>query len=398
MTILPPAGVDSARRRSALDRRGRIIDALSKELDASDPTSSAARFAALLGGEPRMIVASGDVDGLVSAAMLARVCDWRVSVLVISSEYVLVHPDVAGNLDLTECFGVDVFSSYMDNVSNHAVLYGRKRPLSNADAAAAARAYDQVIRERGRTHLFANASFWAEIEGAQGGSTRPHAHVYRYPLGTAQLLLAMLEVIDRSPRLFDLEYLPWLVANCDGGLDTIREYAFNVPMWWSCLAAAVGPASLSEALFQLASTQRPNQFLGVVHQLRSEGAGVAGWVSDYLDDDWNIPTPSTDAFIAVLDWLTRISGWPDPLAGGMEGLPDWRRVELTDRGLLLIDGLPLPEDDLPVRLAEFKRQLRSALDAFHMGFSYYETKALTWERPWAGAHMPALPPLPAELA
>jgi hypothetical protein len=352
----------------------------------------------MLAGEPRMIVASGDIDGLVSAAMLARVCDWRVSVLVIQSNYVLVHPDVADDLDLSRCFGVDVFSSYMDNVSNHAVFYGRKRPLANADAAAAARAYDQVIRDRGRTFLFANASYWAEIEGAQGGSKLPHAHEYRYPLGTAQLLLAMLEVIDKNPRLFDREYLPWLVANCDGGLDTIREYAFNVPMWWSCLAAAVGPASLSEALFQLASTQRPNQFLSVVHQLRSEGVGVAGWVSDYLDDEWNLPkVPSTDAIVAVLDWLTRISGWPDPLNGGTAGLSDWRRAELTDRGFLLIDGLPLPDDPLPVRLAEFKNQLRSSLEAFHTGFSYFETKSLVWERPWAGVRMPALPPLPAEL-
>ena len=31
-------------------------------------------------------------------------------------------------------------------------------------------------------------------------------------------------------------------------------------MWWSCMAAAVGPASLSEHVYQVVRNQRPNEF------------------------------------------------------------------------------------------------------------------------------------------
>jgi hypothetical protein len=63
----------------------------------------------------------------------------------------------------------------------------------------------------------------------------------------------------------------WLVAHRDDEQDTIREYPYNVPVWWGCLAAAVGPASLYERLCQLAMNQRPTEFVDAVNRLRAEG-------------------------------------------------------------------------------------------------------------------------------
>lgn len=394
-SLAEPAGADTYRRATARARRANIISCLSRELDPHSPTSAVTRFLGLLDGPSRPMVVSADIDGLVSAAMLARVSGWRAVALVVKSETVLVHPSVADSLDLTACFGVDVFSSYMPNVSNHVALWGDKKPGSSAPALDAARAHDAEIVARSQNVLFANASLWAGIQGsyADAGSN-PLSAGYRYPLGSAQLLLALLEVVDRSPRLFDREYLPWLVANCDGGLKTVREYAYNVPMWWSCLAAAVGPASLSEQIYQLATTQRPTEFLDVANRLRAEG-GPSGGVARHLTDDWNLRGTSPTDLTAVLSWITDISGWPDPILGGVAGLSNW--VAKTPlRGALPISGLPAPDGRVD-GLEVFRRHLRNSLDAVHTNFAFFDLKQqLNWVSPWPGSVPPILP-MPAAL-
>jgi len=393
--------VDDERRRTAGDRRARLIDSFTREFDLETPTSTASRFRALL-DEPgqRPLIVSGDIDGIVSAAMLARVApNWRAVALIVKSETVLVHPDYSSApLDLASCFGVDIFSSFFPSVSNHVPLWGSKKPSGSAPAAMAAAAHDLEILQRASRTVLANPSLWARIEGSyEAAADRPFAAGYRYPLGTAHIMLALLEVVGKSPRLFDRDYLPWLVANCDGGLQTIRDYPYNVPMWWASMAAAVGPASLSEQLYQLAMNQRPTEFVDVVNRLRAEGHEVEGAPARFLDDKWNLRSTTPEALAAVTRWITSLSGWPDPFRGGAEGLADWTSVPLTVRGALRTTGLPsgaTPED----RLEAFRRELRSSLSAVHTNFAYFDqAQQLNWVGPWVGAQVPTLPELPGPL-
>lgn len=403
MTEPEDVGSDEGKRSTADARRRLVISSLKRELDATDPASAAARLAAML-DEPRDMIVSADIDGLVSAAMLAAVAPgWRTIALVVKSDKVWLHPDHAdGALDLASCFGVDVFSTYIDNVSNHVALWGGKKPAGSAEALAAARAYDDEIGRRSKDRLFANPSLWARIEGSYPNEPwLPTSATYRYPLGTAQVLLALLEAGGRSPRLFDREYLPYLVANCDGGLRSIREYPYNVPLWWSCMAAAVGPATLSEQLYQLASTQRPTEFVDVVNRLRAT-SGATG-PARHLSDDWNVRGQPGDPLAgvpAVVDWLTGLSGWPDPIHGGAGQLKAWAPHTPLSSGTLAAAGLPgEAKHGKDIRVETFRHGLRESLAAVHTNFSYFRVggQRLGWVGPWQGAVVPALPDLPDAL-
>lgn len=392
--------VDDERRRTAGVRRENIIATLSRELDPKNPESAASRLDDLIRTSPaRPMIVSGDIDGLVSAAMLRRAAPgWDAVALIVKSGTVYLHPDVVDGLQLAECFGVDVFSTYIDNVSNHVALWGGKRAGGSAEALAAAQAYDAEVIRRSKNTLLATPSMWARIEGSYGeAGKRPFAAGYRYPLGTAHILLAMLEVVDRSPKMFDREYLPWLVANCDGGLKTIRDYAHTVPMWWSCLAAAVGPASISEQVFQVAANQRPTEFVDTVNRLRAEGHHVEGSPAAHLDDNWNLRTQSLDDIAPVARWIGSLSGWPDPFRGGVENLKSWKAVPLTTAGKLLTSGLPAG-GSIDERVEKFKAHLRASLGAVHTNFAFFDmSQRLGWVAPWAGGEVPYLPDLPAAL-
>lgn len=392
--------VDDERRITAGARRENIIATLSRELDPKNPDSAAARFEMLIRtSAPRPMLVSGDIDGLVSAAMLRKAApEWDAVALIVKSGTVYLHPEVAGGLDLSECFGVDVFSTYLPNVSNHVALWGSKKAGGSAEALAAAKAYDAVVSARAKDTLLATPSLWAGIEGSYGeAGKRPRAAGYRYPLGTAQVLLAMLEVIDRSPKLFDREYLPWLVANCDGGLKTIRDYPHNVPMWWSALAAAVGPASLSEQVYQVAATQRPTEFVDTVNRLRAEGHLVPGSPAAHLDDNWNLRTQALTDVAPVVRWISSLSGWPDPFRGGAERLNDWLAVPLSTAGKLLTSGLPAGTTPTE-KVEKFKAHLRASLSAVHTNFAFFDqSQRLGWVAAWDGAKVPDLPDLPDAL-
>jgi hypothetical protein len=396
-----PIAADDARRTTAGERRENIIASLSRELDKKNPTSAACGLDALIAdaSHPRPMLVSGDIDGLVSAAMLRQAAPaWDAVALIVKSGTVYLHPDVVDNLDLSACFGVDVYSTYIDNVSNHVALWGDKRPAGSTDAAAAARAYDEEVRRRAEATLLASPSLWAGIQGSYADEPqRPRAASYRYPLGTAHILLAMLEAVDRSPKMFDREYLPWLVANCDGGLKTIRDYPYNVPMWWSCLAAAVGPASLSEQVYQVAATQRPTEFVDTVNRLRAEGSHAKGTPAAHLDDNWNLRTQSLGDITPVVRWISSLSGWPDPFRGGAEGLSAWTAVPLTTAGKLLTSGLPQGGDTAD-RVERFKAHLRASLGAVHTNFAYFDqSQRLGWVAPWDTAVAPDRGDLPDAL-
>lgn len=388
--------VDDERRQTAGRRREHIIATLSRELDPKNPTSAAARFDDLIRTSPsRPMIVSGDIDGLVSAAMLRQaVPTWDAVALIVKSGTVYLHPDVADGLALEDCFGVDVFSTYIPNVSNHVALWGGKRAGGSAEALAAAQAYDAEVQRRADDLLLASPSLWAGIEGSYGeAGKRPFAAGYRYPLGTAQVLLALLEVIDRSPKLFDRDYLPWLVANCDGGLKTIRDYPHNVPMWWSCLAAAVGPASISEQIYQVAARQRPTEFVDTVNRLRAEGHLVDQAPAPHLDDNWNLRTQALSDVAPVVRWISSLSGWPDPFRGGAGNLSKWKPVPLSVAGKLLTSGLP-EGASTDERVEKFKAHLRSSLSAVHTNFAFFDqSQRLGWVAPWNGAAAPEMPDL-----
>lgn len=393
--------VDDERRITAGPRRENIIAALSRELDPREETGSAASRLDILISKspPRPMIVSGDIDGLVSAAMLRQAApSWDAVALVVKSGTVYLHPDVVGGINLADCFGVDVYSTYIPNVSNHVALWGGKKAGGSAEALAAAQAYDTEVHRRSGDTLLATPSLWARIEGSYGeAGKRSQAAGYRYPLGTAQVLLAMLEVIDRSPKMFDREYLPWLVANCDGGLKTIRDYPHNVPMWWGCLAAAVGPASISEQIYQVAATQRPTEFVDTVNRLRAEGHLVTGSPAGHLDDNWNLRTQALTDIAPVVRWISSLSGWPDPFRGGATNLNKWTPVKLTKAGKLLTSGLPAG-GSTDEKVEKFKAHLRASLDAVHTNFAFFDqSQRLGWVAPWDTAQQPQMPDLPDAL-
>lgn len=153
-----------------------------------------------------------------------------------------MHPEYGSPQAVIEtgrAYGVDVFSPLFPSISNHPVYFGAntKTPISVRDALMS---FDSDMRDAVNNNRSINLSAWVGIAATRGNQD-PKGMPYKYPLGTAQLLLAVLEAAGLNPRLFDRQFLPWLIANCDGGVDSIRTYAWNVETWWSALAAAVGP-------------------------------------------------------------------------------------------------------------------------------------------------------------
>lgn len=379
-------------QRETLDSRRRlVISTFQREFDTLRNESSAVNRLKQILPEDRVIVASGDVDGLVSAMILGAVTGWKVGAVVIGSQRLLLHPDWKSPSHLLDSvgaeglFGVDVFSTLFANASNHPVLWGSRRlgrkKEQQEGSGALAKAYDAAVLERAETTLFLNPSLWAGIEASDKGADSPTAAMYRYPMGTAQFLLAALEAAGSAPRLFDRDYLPWLIAHCDGGVETIRRYPFNVPLWWSCMAAAVGPASLSESLYRLVDEQRANQFVDVDRRLRweaKESAGIA------LTTDWNLSDTDAPTLRLFVNWLEGISGWPDPFRDGVEAVATWNNLRLA-RGVYVMSTL---SDDGGI--SELSEHFGHSLNAIHTSFSHFDQK---WRLGWMSTDVSDAPPL-----
>ncbi|MGW6128989.1 hypothetical protein ACWFNE_03065 [Cellulomonas sp. NPDC055163] len=319
---------------TAAARRKIAIEALSRELDPSDPASSAARLGALL-MTPRPMAASADIDGLVSATMLASVAPgWDIVALQAQSSTVLVHPSVATAMP-SDLVAVDLFSVNHDSMSNHVVKYGARQTRLTG-LRTAFRSWDASVDAAGSTRLHAVPAIWAGTEGSYEDAARATSSKYKYPLGTAQILLAMLEASGHPPKFFDRHYLPWLVANCDGGVSTYTKYAWNARIWWPVMAGAVGPASLTEQVFRLVDGMRPHDFADTVNALDRERAasGEKAW----LDDDWNLADFATPTIWRALKWLCDLTGWRDPVRGGVDGLQHWVRQPVKGSGAVYIGG------------------------------------------------------------
>lgn len=85
------------------------------------------------------------------------------------------------------------------------------------------------------------------------------------------------------------------------------------------MAGAVGPGSLTEQIFRMVDEMRPHDFLDAVHRLaREQGSSRLP-----LNDQWNLTHPSPEAIKCTLRWLTELTGWRDPVRGGIDGLDSW---------------------------------------------------------------------------
>ena len=324
--------------KTAGDRRRIAIRALGTQLDGHASDSAASRLRHLIDGPPRPMIISGDIDGLVSAAMLASVAPgWEVVAIVCQSQTILMHPSLSDRPRPGDLFGVDLFSIQCDNVSNHVVEFGPKK-LQLLPVREAFQAWDAQIALASRERLLAVPAIWASTKACYEDADKPDSSKYKYPLGTAQILLALLEAAGRPPRFYDRQYLPWLIANCDGGVSSYSKYAFNAAVWWPTLAGAVGPASLSEQVYQRVATMRPHDFIDAVNRLDRErqASGFPAW----LNDDWNLVNQSVPTLARTLTWLSQLTGWDDCVRGGSSSLSSWKSVVIPpeESGQVYLSG------------------------------------------------------------
>lgn len=321
--------------KTASERRRIAIESLGGQLDRTRPQSAAARLRGILDGGARPMVVSGDIDGLVSAAMLGSVADgWEVVAVVSQSSKILVHPSVAAGMP-DDLFGVDLFSTRFDNVSNHVVEFGPKK-VQLAAVRQAFQAWDALVEDASKSRLLAVPAMWGGTTACYEDADRANSAKYKYPLGTAQILLALLEAAGYPPRFYDRHYLPWVVANCDGGVSSYYKHAYNASVWWPTMAAAVGPASLSEQVYQRVATMRPHDFIDAVNRLDRErqASGLAPW----LNDDWNLVDQSVGTLERTFTWLSDLTGWRDPVRGGASNLHTWKALDVSGSGMVYIGG------------------------------------------------------------
>lgn len=360
-------------RNTARERRARIISTLKSEMSPVTGSNAKALLSALPPVDQmpsdwpdeynrRAIITNWDIDGIVSSMMLSAVSGWKIAAIIRGSSSVIVHPSFSGLDDVIQrqpgVMGVDVMSTRFPHVSNHVALWGNRYPAGDLAAnELVCRMYDQAVRSTPSPVI--NASIWLGIEASRSDSrwaSVPTAMRYKYPLGTAQILLAVLEAIDRSPRLYDYDYLPWLIANCDSGVTTYTTSHYNVPLWWSALAATVGPGSSTEQIYLTVKNQRQDQYRELTHRLRYEWPET----DELLGANWKIVTSELDGLARVVSWVSSLSGWPDPFMGGAGALDAWATTSLIG-GSLSTKGGALLEPGAVTGTSALARGLRSAI-------------------------------------
>ena len=384
------SGVDVQRTNSKSERRRLILGACKEHLISGSGSGDAQRLKKLINGGSRTIVTGGDIDGLVSAQMLSSVTGWRVGAVVWGDE-ASVHPDLLNRSGTwqgfddaaNELFLIDLFSPQIPGVSNHPVLWGRRHRGSNKDFGDLAKYFDDRIKDSLEGQLLGCPSLWVGIEGslaASGDADKETALQYKYPLGTAQILLALLEAAEYPPMLADREYLPWLIAHCDGGLNSLRQYHWNASLWWSMIAGCIGPQSRSELIYRVATECLPLDFVKLDRQLKHEEADA----KEYLDENWNLaPSGDPSAFRSIVALVERLSGWDDPLEGGAENLPEWKKVKLERGGLRSQGSLGNTDTEIQKELVTVSSNFDDAFNALSMGFTQFsEFKGLAWTMPW----------------
>jgi hypothetical protein len=314
--------VDDYIYATARDRRKLAIQVMSTELDPTLSKSSASKLKRIIEGDFRPVVISGDIDGVTSAALLGSVTQNCKVIAVVNNKdrEVYVHPDFASTRP-NNLLGLDVFSPEFDNVSNHIVLFGDKR-LSVPAVLQAFNEWDAKVIKAANDpdRLMAVPGIAGHTQAGYSDPEKVDSSKYKYPLGTAQWLLALLEVMGKSPKFYERQYLPWLIANCDGGVTSYRDYGYNVEIWWSTMAAAVGSMSHSETIYSMIRNMRPLDYVNTVHQLQREFQ-FAG--EPVFDDKLNLRNCSLNGIQSAFNWIFDVSGWSDPVQGGITGMDEW---------------------------------------------------------------------------
>ena len=343
---------------------------------------------------------SADIDGLVSAAMLASVAEgFEIVAFSMQSNRWLVHPSVATDVP-DDLLGVDLFSVQHDNISNHVVTWGRKK-LQVPEVRTAFELWDYQVEVASNERLLAVPAIWAHTQGGYEDAGIADSANYKYPFGTAQILLAMLEAGGHGPKFFDRTYLPWLVANCDGGIETYAKYANNARVWWPVMAGAVGPGSLTEQIFRMVDTMRPHDFLDAVHRLDRERQATGG--EPWLNDKWNLSSSSPRVVQDTLAWLTELTGWRDPVCGGTGRLDEWLQLPLRGSAQVYYTGATpgaaaFAQNPTWVKAkespTEAARLIVGAVDALNANFFMggQSGSRFNWVGGWDATALPVPPP------
>ena len=327
LTVMSP-NVDDHIYATARERRKLAIKVMSSELDPDLPTSSASKLKRITEGPFRPVIISGDVDGVTSAALLGSVTQNCKVIAVVNNKdrEVYVHPEFASKRP-DNLLGLDVFSPEFDNVSNHIVLFGDKR-LSVPSVLQAFKDWDSKVLTAAANpdRLMAVPGIVGHTQAGYSDADKIDSSKYKYPLGTAQWLLALLEVIGKSPKFYERHYLPLLIANCDGGVTSYRDYGYNVEIWWSTMAAAVGSMSQSETIYSMIRNMRPLDYVNTVHQLQREFQ-FSG--EPMFDDKLNLRSGRMPGIKTAFEWIHDISGWNDPVHGSIENMDQWITINVN---------------------------------------------------------------------
>jgi hypothetical protein len=358
--------VDDFIYATARDRRKLAIHVMSTELDPTTPNSSASKLKKIIEGPFRPVVISGDVDGVTSSALLGAVTNNCKVVAVVNNKdrEVYVHPEFASKRP-NNLFGLDVFSPEFDNVSNHIVLFGDKR-LTVPAALKAFNEWDAKVLKAANDpdRLMAVPGIAGHTQAGYSDAEKADSSKYKYPLGTAQWLLALLEVIGKSPKFYERHYLPWLIANCDGGVTSYRDYGYNVEIWWSTMAAAVGSMSQSETIYSMIRNMRPLDYVNTVHQLQREFQ-FAG--EPVFDDKLNLRNSRLNGIQSAFNWIFDVSGWSDPVYGGITEMNEWVTLSVDPKSHGIVSLKPSEISD-PEGDAARIRTASNALNAnFYIG-------------------------------
>tara|TARA_Y100000590_G_scaffold469394_2_gene656745 strand:- start:1475 stop:1804 length:330 start_codon:yes stop_codon:yes gene_type:complete len=89
------------------------------------------------------------------------------------------------------------------------------------------------------------------------------------------------------------------------------------------------------------------------------------------------------AFGTIVALVARLSGWDDPLDGGAENLPHWKKVELEQGKLKSGGSLGKTDTKIQEELVTVSSSFDDAFNALSMGFTQFaEFKGLAWTMPW----------------
>ena len=394
---MPPIEKSTARQEksTARKRKKNIIAAFEKGMSNDVKRFKKLKEEAEESGSPRSIVTNGDIDGLVSACLLHSVTGWKVKAIVWPNRKISLHPELkieSQEQASKELFVVDLFSPVIPGVSNHGGLWGGKKIAGKNEIKEKFDAFDQKLIDQSEDVMCASPNHWIVIKGSYPNKAEDAlSYRYGYRMGTAQVLLAMLEAADLKPKLYDAEYLPWLIANCDGGIGSFSGAPENIPMWWSALATFAGPSSYSQQIYRLVGESPVNRFREIDNALRSEentdldGALNGKWNLNHQAGTTNLQLCYTNVRV-VTEWIDDISGWGDPFAGEVSGIDKW---EVEEPGH--VERLISPKDGMhegieihsPQGLQELDRDLDRVLKSISYGyFTLNQTSYMFGLDPW----------------